>query len=54
MFVFNKQLDKDGNESSIIEALKKHYPPGVATVDLRSTLQEFSETSQINVSLVKD
>jgi len=49
-----KQLDKDGKESSIIEALKKQYPPGVATMDLRSTLQEFSETSEINVSLVED
>jgi len=47
-------LDKDDKESSIIEALKKHYPPGVDSIELRSTLQEFSETSKIDLKDVVD
>ena len=42
-------MDKDAEDSSIIETLKKQFPPGVATFDLRTTLQQFSNDTKIDV-----
>lgn len=51
-FVSNDQVEKNPDESSIIETLKKELPSGVATFDLRTTLQKFSMTSKVDVSLL--
>lgn len=43
-------LDEDDKASSIIEALKKKFPPGVATMEITSTLQEFSVKSKVDLN----
>ncbi|KAJ7382376.1 hypothetical protein OS493_035437 [Desmophyllum pertusum] len=43
-------LDKDDEESSIIETLKKELQPGVATYDLRTTLEAFSVASKMDLN----
>jgi len=44
------KLEKSPDESSIIETLKKELPSGVATFDLRTTLQRFSRASKVDLN----
>ena len=48
------QLDKDAEASNIIETLKKYLAAGVATLELRTTLDQVFRLSKIDVSVKHD
>ncbi|KAJ7370167.1 hypothetical protein OS493_033792 [Desmophyllum pertusum] len=45
----SRQLENTPDESSIIETLKKELPAGVALFDLRTTLQQLSKASKMDL-----
>ena len=44
-------MDKDADESNMIETLKKELLPGMMAFDLRNTLEEVSNYSKTDVSI---
>ena len=49
-FASHLQLGQDGEDGSIIETLKRDLPPGAIVMDLRVTLEQISNTTEIDVS----
>jgi len=43
------ELDKDAEETNIIEALKKDFPAGAIIFDLRTTLQALSDMAKVDL-----